>query len=79
MPSFIMHYMPPYVDPSHSPVASHSTLFLWLASSQRWPRKKVQASWTRSSAILINEDIKGFFKDSSLWKLNLKNRDVLVG
>lgn len=28
MPSFIVHYMPPYVDPSYSPVASHGTLFL---------------------------------------------------
>lgn len=36
MSSFIMHYMPPYMDPSHSPVASHSALFLWLSSSQRW-------------------------------------------
>lgn len=28
MSSFIVHYMPPYMDPSHSPVASHSTFFL---------------------------------------------------
>lgn len=32
--SFVMHYVPPYVDPSHPPVASHSTLLFWVASSQ---------------------------------------------
>lgn len=41
VPSLIVHYMPPDVDPSYSPVPSHSTLFLRLASSQWWPR----ASW----------------------------------
>lgn len=35
MSSFVMHYVPPYVDPSHPPVTSHSTLLFWVASSQR--------------------------------------------
>lgn len=77
--SFVMHYVPPYVDPSHPPVASHSTLLFWVASSQRGACasgiEEVEASWTGSPAVLINEDVQSFLKDTGFGKLDLIQKE----
>lgn len=72
MPSFIVHYMPPHMDPSHSAVPAHSALLLGLARAQRWARASgvQEVKPSGCSAVFIDENIEGLFKYPSLWKLD---------